>query len=148
MNIIWTVWGESINQIDEVSISVDASTAETYQKNRGGSWPVLWDNVEFVNRRLRRPGRPFIFYMRFVVQANNFREMIPFVELAFRHRANEVFVWYLRNWNAFSDAEYLSRAVHLPGHPDYAEFGRVMADERLTGDKRIHLPVFPARVLP
>jgi MoaA/NifB/PqqE/SkfB family radical SAM enzyme len=141
--------GPSIDQIGEVSISVDAATEETYRLNRGGSWSKLWRNVELMNRRMRQPNRRLFFMMCYVVQANNFRELIPFTKLAFENQVDEVFVWYLRDWSAYgSKAEYFARAVHLPGHPDYEEFGEVMRDERLTTDKRIHLPTFPARELP
>jgi sulfatase maturation enzyme AslB (radical SAM superfamily) len=137
--------GSALEQITEIGISVDGATPETYALNRGGSWTKLWHNIDLINRRLQLPGRKFSLYMCYVIQANNFRELVPFIELAFSHQVEWIIVYYLRNWSVFTEAEYKTRAVHLPEHPDYAEFGQLMTNKRLTSDSRLRLPIFPSR---
>jgi MoaA/NifB/PqqE/SkfB family radical SAM enzyme len=138
--------GSSANKIEEINISVDASTPETYAKNRGGSWTKLWNNVQLINRAIRKPG--FQFHMSFVLQSNNFRELIPFTQIAFENQADEIFVWYRRNWTMLPSIEHRLAAVPTPDRPDYAEFAKIMTDPRLTEDPRIHLPAFPPTVAP
>jgi len=48
----------------------------------------------------------------------------------------------LRNWGTYTTTDYLSRAVHLPGHPDHLAFKEVIEDARLTQDKQVVLARF------
>jgi hypothetical protein len=134
------------SRVTEVGISVDAATEDTYRFIRGASWKRLWDNVGFINRLQGTPeamtGQPIMLGMFYTVQARNFRELIPFARMAFAHKASWISVTALRNWGTFTAADYLARAVHLPGHPDYAEFRRVIADPELTRDRRINMDSF------
>jgi hypothetical protein len=81
--------------------------------------------------------------LRYVVQANNFMELIPFCQMAMESGADDVTVYYLRNWGTFSDDEYRQRAVHLPEHPEHAAFSKVMSDSALASNPRVVLPEFP-----
>jgi len=97
-------------------ISIDAATAETYAANRrGGDFARLRRNLDFV-RTL-----PIALKISCVVQNNNFREMPAFVELG-RTYGGRIYFSQLVNWGTFSREEFRARAVHLPGHPDHAEF--------------------------
>jgi MoaA/NifB/PqqE/SkfB family radical SAM enzyme len=136
----WSALGPARNQIRQISVSVDAGTPETYRLNRGGSWEKLWRNVDFIND-LRRENRRIGLIMYYVVQDNNFRELIDFCRLAFEHGADSINVFYLRHWkNTFSDDEYRARAVHLPGHPNHAELCSTMKNKELTTNPSIVLP--------
>jgi radical SAM protein with 4Fe4S-binding SPASM domain len=137
----WAELGRNQQRVTEIGISVDAATATTYKTNRQGSWNKLWDNVDFINR-LQTSGKKLMLGMFYTVQANNFREVIPFTRLAFGHRVSWISITALRNWGTYTTADYLSRAVHLPDHPDYAEFRQVIENEVLTRDPRIVLDNF------
>jgi len=137
----WQDLGPNQRRVAEIGISVDAGTASTYKTNRQGSWSKLWDNVDFINR-LQSGGKKLMLGMFYTVQANNFRELIPFTRLAFSHRASWISVTALRNWGTYTTEDYSSRAVHLPSHPDYSEFRRVVENEILTRDPRIVLDNF------
>ena len=141
----WTDLGPSREHVTTIVVSVDAATPETYSTNRGGSWTRLWKNIDFINQvRLKQN---ITLVLAFVVQHNNFKELLPFRQLALNHGANSVTVYYLRNWGTYSRDEYSRRAVHLPAHPDYHEFSTIMTDPLLTSDQKINLPAFPARSL-
>jgi MoaA/NifB/PqqE/SkfB family radical SAM enzyme len=133
--------GSNQDRVREIGISVDAATPATYTANRQGSWEKLWRNVEFVNR-LQESGRPIMLGMFYTVQANNFRELLPFTRLAFAHKVAWISVTALRNWGTYTPSDYSQRAVHLPEHPDHAEWQRVIADPSLTKDRRIVLDRF------
>lgn len=142
----WVDMGDAARRrVTEVGISVDASTEPTYKKIRGGSWRKLWDNLGFLNRLQDHPavaGRPIMLGFFFTVQTENFRELVPFTRMAWNHRANWISVTALRNWGTFTREEYLKRAVHLPSHPDHAEFEQVIGDPILTSNRRIILDRF------
>lgn len=134
----WQELGPAARQIALLSISIDAATEATYEQNRReGSWSRLWANIEIVRARKRE--RPFQLQTNFVVQANNFREIIPFTELAFAHDFSEIHFSFIDNWGQIATETYLGQAVHLPSHPDHPELLKILRGARLR-DPRILLP--------
>jgi len=136
----------TLSRVSEIGISVDAATAETYKFVRRASWSKLWNNVKFVNHLQQNPqhrtGKTIMLGMFYTVQAANFRELIPFVRLAWAHEVSWISVTALRNWGTFTKADYIQRAVHLPEHPDHEEFRRIISDPQLTCDPRIVMDKF------
>lgn len=137
----WDRMGRAREIVRTVGISVDAATDATYKINRGGSWNKLWDNIDFING-LQERERKISLGMFFTVQANNFRELIPFVRMCFNHKASWISVTALRNWGTYSDDDYLTRAVHLPSHPLHTEFKEIIASPVLRDDRRIVMDSF------
>lgn len=128
----WTRFGKAVDQIDQVTVSVDAATPETYALNRGGNWSHLLENLSALSR-MRTAGLLNWLRLVFIVQANNYREMPAFVDLATSYDADCVRFGKLRNWGAYSPGDYARRTVHLPSHPEHLDLLRVLRDERLRG---------------
>ena len=126
----WRSLGVVAERTDEVIVSVDAATPETYSKNRGGDWDRLLANLSFIGG-LRSSGALRTMECHFVVQSNNFREMGSFVDLCEGFGVDRIYFGKLRNWLAFTIGEHTSRTVHRPGHPEHAEFLGILDDERL-----------------
>jgi len=127
----WSDLGPVRARVQEVELSIDAASAATYELNRrGGNWMTLTTNLDFI-ASLRRDGPVGALQFSFVVQANNWREMPAFVEMAMQYRVDRVFFSALRNWNTFGPQEYAQRAVHLPAHPQHAAFIASLTDPRL-----------------
>jgi radical SAM protein with 4Fe4S-binding SPASM domain len=137
----WDELGETRKMVTEVGISVDAARPETYKTNRGASWWKLWNNIAFIND-LQAEGHPLMMGMFYTVQDNNFREIVPFIRMAFNHRASWISITALRNWGTYTPAEFEKRAVHLPGHPNHAEFKAVVSDPLVANNRRIILDSF------
>jgi MoaA/NifB/PqqE/SkfB family radical SAM enzyme len=118
---------ETRSRLESVSISIDAATRQTYAKNRSRgreeTYDVLLENLRFVSE-LKQAGKLQLSCHVMVVQANNFREMEEFAEQAHAMRADAEYM-QLNNWGTFTDEEFARRAVHLPEHPDHAEYLRV-----------------------
>jgi pyruvate-formate lyase-activating enzyme len=114
-------------QVHSMLISIDAATPETYEINRWpGKWKKLIENLEFVSGlRARQEVKSVV--LAFVVQANNFREMPDFVKLAMRYGFDGVNFTNLRQW-AFTEKEYLKRAVHNSDHPEHQAMLQVLRD--------------------
>ena len=117
----WSALGEIAKRVIEVRLSVDAATPETYALNRGGDWTTLMDNMRFIGT-LRRTGQLSAVYYSFVVQANNYHEMIMFLRLAKSYHADHVEFSNLEQWGSYSTEDYKARAVHLPAHPQHRDF--------------------------
>ena len=73
-------WLKNKYETIDVQISVDAATKETYSKLRGGNFDVLLKNLHML-AVLHRQGRIRKFKLNFLVQRDNFHEMIAFVQL-------------------------------------------------------------------
>jgi Iron-sulfur cluster-binding domain/Radical SAM superfamily len=116
--------------VKSAEISVDAATAETYARNRGGDWQRLLENLTFI------AGLGLELKLSCVVQANNYRELPTFVDLARRFDAT-AYCSQLVDWRSWDRTEYLARAVHLPGHPEHRKLRRILAS--LRGDSHVEL---------
>lgn len=89
-----------------LTFSIDAATKETYEKiRRNGNFDILKKNMEFASE-LRRMGRVSFLRLNFVVQKENYKEMIPFVEWAENLGADAVFFTKVLNWGTFTEEEF------------------------------------------
>ncbi len=105
--------------VRSVWISVDAATAGTYAKLRGGDFDRLIKNMEMLGE-LRAEGAFAELRLDFVVQNENFTELEDFVALARRVGADGVHLLRLRNWGTFTPDEFLSHDVSRRDHPNHA----------------------------
>ena len=135
-------WGElDLQRLSILDVSIDAATEATYLQNRrGGSWSRLWANID----RAAEKKRQYMFRLQsnYVIQANNFRELVPFVKMAFARGFDRVTANFIDDWQALERNDYLSRAAHLADHPYHAELCAVMRDPALE-DSRVLLPSLP-----
>lgn len=108
--------------IHKVEVSVDAATTETYEKNRrGGKFSTLEKNLAFIGN-LRKENHFSNFYLSFVVQKNNWREMADFVGWAKQFNADSVLFSKIISWKTFSDSELKERSVHEEEHDEHDLF--------------------------
>lgn len=117
----WARIEKSHAAIDWISVSVDAATEETYRKNRGGDFKKLLDCLEFVSE-LRRARNIELFFINYVVQANNFREMKQFIELGEKYSCDLVDFQCVENWGTYTKEQFEQVAIHHTSHPDHQEF--------------------------
>jgi radical SAM protein with 4Fe4S-binding SPASM domain len=68
--------------INSFSISIDASTPETYAQVRGGDWDELLVGLDFVKNNLKRSAT-----FRFCIQKNNYHEIESFADFANQYNA-------------------------------------------------------------
>ena len=142
--LLWTrrIW-ETIPErtralVRSATVSVDAATADTYAMNRrGGDFAKLLERLAFISE-LRRHGPLEFLEIHMTVQANNFREMPGFVELARRFGCDRAAFHQILDWGSFSPKEFAARAIQRSEHPEHAEFLEMLADARLS-DPIVHL---------
>ena len=119
-----------LDQVREISISVDAGTESVYEDvRRPAKWQHLLDNLDF----LQQIGKNTVSNMSFILQNKNFRDIPEFVALCRRFGLRGHFTplndwgtwsitrpetpdsWTIQN-GLFSDHDVLDR-----GHPNHAE---------------------------
>jgi len=106
-------------------ISIDACTKETYDKVRvGGNWDRLSNNLDFIFTKI--PNLDFV-RLTFVVQDNNYKEMVGFVEKADRLQKlnglkTEVNFIHINNWGTFNDVEFKVKNMADANHTENTEF--------------------------
>lgn len=128
-----TLWNESnwsrmknIHQyVKSCEISVDAATKDTYEnKTRlGGKWDTLLENLKYI-ANIKTLGT---VTLSFVVQKDNFKEMLDFyllVKSIFNNKNKDWSVFYNRvvNWGTFNDNEFKSVDVSDNSNPLYSQF--------------------------
>jgi wyosine [tRNA(Phe)-imidazoG37] synthetase (radical SAM superfamily) len=117
--------------LSRVSISIDAARAETYAKvRRPGRWHVLMRNLEYIGE-LHDAGEIPELELNFVVQRENFREMLEFVALGEQIGADTLWFQRLVNYGAYDEATYADINVCSPLHPDHEELLEILRNPRL-----------------
>jgi radical SAM protein with 4Fe4S-binding SPASM domain len=117
----WNSIEKSHSAIDWLSVSVDAATEETYKINRGGSFRKLLKNLEFVSE-LRKSGQIKLFFLNYVVQTNNYREMRQFIELGLKYGCDLIDFQCIENWGTYSPKEFREVAIQDKEHPEHENF--------------------------
>lgn len=94
------------SRFNEITISVDGATAQTYESIRvGGRFERLLDNLRLANEMKTRLGRKGLLNLRFTFTAmrRNIAELPLLVELAARHRVASIRVRSLGSWGGALD---------------------------------------------
>lgn len=141
----WTrkIWGilSNLHSIPRITteISIDAATEDTYHQIRvGGIWKVLQENLHFIFTDI--PNLEFV-RLTFVVQNNNYLEMLDFVKIAdYFQKLNgmktAVSFQHINNWGTFSEGDFMIKNIANPNHPEYQMFQWQV--EKLKGMREVY----------
>lgn len=89
-----------------LTVSIDAATKETYAKIRcRGNFEQLQKNMLFASG-LRKSGELSYLRFNFVVQKENYQEMIPFVKWGIELGVDEIFFTKILNWGTYTAEEF------------------------------------------
>ena len=124
----WSNMSQIHNNISNVLISLDASSEEVYKiTRRGGSWPTLMKNLKFISE-LRADNRIKFVRLDFVVQKNNYRDMVGFINIGKKFNVDECYFALISNWDTWSAKEFEQHAIWESSHPEFRDFIDVMTD--------------------
>ncbi len=122
----WSEFPHLPEMIAVLSVSIDASRPETYERlRRPGKWSVLMRNLECM-AEMRRSGKIRHFQINFVVQAENYREIPGFAELGARLGVDEIWFQRLTNYGAYGEATFKEADVTSREHPAHAELLEIL----------------------
>jgi pyruvate-formate lyase-activating enzyme len=142
----WSEYPHLPGMLDVLSVSIDAARPETYERlRRPAKWPALLSNLE-VMAEMRRSRKIRRFQFNFVVQEDNYREILEFVALGKRLSVDNIWFQRLTNYGAF-DADTFTRAdVTSPRHPEHAALLDILRDPILQQpgvDLEMLMPLLP-----
>jgi pyruvate-formate lyase-activating enzyme len=142
----WSEYPHLPELLDILSVSIDAARAETYERlRRPGKWPVLMKNLE-VMAEMRRSRKIRRFQINFVVQQDNYREILEFVALGQRLAVDNIWFQRLTNYGAFDEQTFKRADVTSPHHPEHAALLDILRDPLLQQpgiDLEMLMPLLP-----
>lgn len=122
-------WGEFPRlpeMIGILSVSIDAARPDTYERLRcPGKWSTLMRNIEFM-AEMRRSGKIRRFQINFVVQEDNYQEILDFVDLGARLGVDDIWFQRLTNYGAYEERTFAQADVTSPRHPRHAELLEIL----------------------
>jgi MoaA/NifB/PqqE/SkfB family radical SAM enzyme len=125
-----------------LSVSVDAATQPVYDLvRRGGNFPRVVRNLDWADQAVRegRFRHPLQYKVNFIVQQENFREIVPFALWMLGYESvTEIWFNLIADWGHLPRAEFSRKAIWREDHPEHQEFKRVIRDPRLR-NARINL---------
>ena len=91
-----------IRNLNELGVSIDGASKETYEKLRlGGRWDKVNENLQSIAESKQKHGFKFILY--FVVQKDNHHEMDDMLALGERYGADRVNFSMIEDWGVLPD---------------------------------------------
>jgi MoaA/NifB/PqqE/SkfB family radical SAM enzyme len=108
--------------VEELRISFDAATAETYSRIRvNGIWNNLLDNVKWIKKYVDENHLPVKITADFVVQLDNYKEIPAFVELCNSLGIDKINFQKMWNWDTWSQEKFDQNNIYNPTHPQYQQ---------------------------
>jgi len=91
-----------INNLQELGVSIDGASKETYEKLRlGGKWEKINENLECISKLKEKQN--FYFGLHMVVQQDNWHELEDMLGLGRKYGADRVYFNKIEDWNTNID---------------------------------------------
>jgi len=120
-------WLKDKYKIIDVEVSVDAATAETYQKLRGANFNKLLENLKMLGK-LHREGKIRKYIFNFVIQRDNFREMPDFVRLAKTLGVDSINFQHMNNFGNLKKKQFLEKRLIINNEYFDHELWKILQD--------------------
>jgi MoaA/NifB/PqqE/SkfB family radical SAM enzyme len=142
----WSEYPQLPEMIDALSVSIDAAHPDTYERlRRPAKWAVLMRNLEVMSE-MRRSRKIRSFWINFVVQEGNYREILDFVALGKRLGVDNIWFQRLTNYGAFDEATFTREDVTSPRHPQHGALLEILRNPLLKQpgiDIEMLMPLLP-----
>jgi len=87
-----------IDNLQELGVSIDGATKETYEKLRlGGRWDKIIEGLECMAKQKQK--HDFRFNLHMVVQQDNWHELEAMLELGHKYGVDRVYFNKIEDWN-------------------------------------------------
>ncbi len=114
----WHRLGALQDRVKKITVTVDAATADTYEKlRRGGRWSDLQQALTWIANK--KTENNMEINLRMVLQRDNYCEITPFYSMCKSAGADLVEYTRILNWNTFANQEFKAVDVFELGHPEY-----------------------------
>lgn len=113
-----------INNLQELGVSIDGASKETYEKLRlGGRWDKIIEGIECMAEQKQKHG--FRFILHFVVQKNNYHEMEDIIHLGKQYGVDRVWLNKMEDWNVLANFDQMN--IFSPDHPLHGDYQNRLA---------------------
>jgi hypothetical protein len=107
------------NRVSQFTVTTDAATKSTYETlRRGGRWEQLQKALAWIKDKKNDIG--FDFYMRMVVQHQNYQEMELFYQQCLDWGCDRVEFSRITDWGTYAPGGFQTVDVYDPHHPEYS----------------------------
>jgi len=131
----WDTIGDAVQRVKNVTVTVDAAKAETYEQlRRGGKWQDLQQAMSFLQNKRSELG--ITLHTRMVVQQGNFDEIEDFYNMSKNFDADRVEYARIEQRSFFTDFDTMN--VFDPTHPDHSKTMSQLDRVRQFSDVRIY----------
>lgn len=133
--ISWNSLGSGKDVIRHITVSIDGSTKETFEKLRfPARWEIVLQNLKFI-QTLRNSGEIDMFEFHVVIQEENVTQLCDIAKMAIYYDADAVTYSRLINWRGMSEEEYHAVNPFWYDHHSHARLlQELKALEKLRGD--------------
>ncbi len=108
-----------IKNLEELGVSIDGASKETYEKLRlGGNWEKINRNLQCISELKQK--HDFTFILHFVVQKENYHEMEKIIDLAEKYGADNVWLNKIEDWGVMKNFD--EQNIFTPTHPDNIDY--------------------------
>lgn len=120
---MWELMSKCHDNIGTVLVSIDAATEETYDKVRvGGDWKILMSNLDMLST-LRTNNQIDHLRLDFVVQLENYKEMVPAVNLMESFDGVDgIYFSIVTDWASWDRDTFKKQAIWMPDNKYYQDF--------------------------
>ena len=128
-----------INNLQELGVSIDGASKETYEKLRlGGSWEKINQNLKCISELRKKHN--FRFILHFVVQKGNYHEMEKIVDLGEQYGADRVWLNKIEDWGTMDD--FKEHNIFDPAHNQHTQYQTLLENlkQRAEGNNFIEAP--------
>jgi len=109
-----------------LTVSVDAASQPVYELvRRGGNFDRLVKNLDWMDKTILggRFEHKIYYKINFIVQKDNFREMVNFAKWILSYSSvSEIWFNLIADWGHLPKNDFDSRAIWQKEHPDHEEF--------------------------
>ncbi len=125
-----------INNLQELGVSIDGASKQTYEKLRlGGKWDKVNEGLECISELKQKHN--FRFILHFVVQKDNYHEMEKIIDLGEQYGADRVWLNKIEDWGTIDDF----RTQNIWGSSDYQQqLEKVLGRIHQRSDRFIECP--------
>ena len=128
-----------ISNLQELGVSIDGATKETYEKLRlGGKWENILEGLECMAEQKQKHG--FRFILHFVVQKDNYHEMEKIVDLGEQYGADRVWLNKMEDWGTIDD--FRTQDIFNHAHNEHTQYQTLLDNlkQRAKGNNLIEAP--------
>lgn len=141
--LMWERMSKIHKNINSVSVSIDASTPETYSiVRRGGRFEVLMENMIFL-ASLRKKRKLDLLQVNFVVQQKNYKEIPSFAKTFIKLGCDKVSFSRIVDWGSYHPDDFFQQTVWQENHPEFNQFITVLSDPIMQ-----HHKIYPSNITP